>query len=151
VQRVPNGLEAPAGRHARPEYPSDSRNVKELELIHTEIGRIEGELTTIGRDPRRMSEADLNAVGHERQPLLRAVRANCIECTGGSEAEVRRCRLVACVMWPYRMGTNPFFHRELDGEQRLAASARMAALRKRSPSSNQSGRQEKEHRRGSPE
>src|SRR5580698_6962628 len=26
----------------------------------------------------------------------------------GAVAQVRRCRMLACPMWPYRMGTNPF-------------------------------------------
>jgi hypothetical protein len=32
--------------------------------------------------------AELGALGHTKQPLLRIIRTDCIECCGGSEAEV---------------------------------------------------------------
>ena len=80
---------------------------------HTEQATIEGQIGEVGRDPRQMTEGDLIALGHAKRPLLRIIRANCIECCGGYEAEVRRCRMVACQMWPYRMATNPFQHRQL--------------------------------------
>jgi hypothetical protein len=40
---------------------------------------------------------------------LAAIRRNCIDCTGYSTAEVERCELKACPLWPYRFGTNPFW------------------------------------------
>jgi hypothetical protein len=40
----------------------------------------------IGRDPRRMSMAQLEALGHSKQPLLRVIRTNCIECCAGNDA-----------------------------------------------------------------
>ncbi|MDP6876851.1 MAG: hypothetical protein QF521_25330, partial [Alphaproteobacteria bacterium] len=62
----------------------------------------------IGRDPRRMTTAELIAVGHARLPLSKAVRRFCIECSGGSMDEARKCVAVDCVLWPFRMGTNPW-------------------------------------------
>lgn len=96
---------------------------------HTEPATIEGEPADIGRDPRKMTEAELVALGHHKRPLLRVIRANCIECAAGSEAEVRRCRMVACAMWPYRMGTNPHQRRELTDEQRAELGERMRVAR----------------------
>lgn len=96
---------------------------------HTEAATIEGEPAQIGRDPRQMTEADLVALGHHKRPLLRAIRANCIECAGNNEAEVRRCRMVACPMWPYRMATNPFQRRELSDEQRAELGDRLRRAR----------------------
>jgi len=96
---------------------------------HTEPATIEGEPADIGRDPRKMTEAELVAFGHHKRPLLRVIRANCIECAGNNEAEVRRCRMVACPMWPYRMGTNPLQRRTLTDEQRAELAARMLAAR----------------------
>lgn len=98
---------------------------------HTEPATVEGEPVEIGRDPRKMTEAELVALGHPRRPLLRAIRANCIECCGGTEAEVRRCRMVTCPMWPYRMATNPFQRRELSEEQRLEVAERLRATNPR--------------------
>lgn len=96
---------------------------------HTEAGTIEGEAAEIGRDPRTTTEAELNAAGHHKRRLLDAVRENCIGCCAGYVAEVRRCRMVQCPMWPYRMGTNPFSTKDLSDEVRQAASARLAAGR----------------------
>ena len=39
---------------------------------------------------------------------LKAIRRKCINCSGGSKAEARRCTEVECPCWPFRMGTNPF-------------------------------------------
>lgn len=38
---------------------------------------------------------------------LKAIRAKCLECCCGQTAEVRACRIVACVLHPYRMGHRP--------------------------------------------
>ena len=40
------------------------------------------------------------------EPLkrARAIRAKCIECCAGSPAEVRRCHLYDCTLWPWRLG-----------------------------------------------
>ena len=38
---------------------------------------------------------------------LKAIRANCIECSGGSRHEVRHCTVPTCPLFPYRMGMGP--------------------------------------------
>jgi hypothetical protein len=98
---------------------------------HTEPSTVEGETAEIGRDPRKMTAEELTELGHQRRPLLRAIRANCVECCAGLEAEVRRCRMSACPMWPYRMGTNPFSKREYTEEQRAALAERFRLARER--------------------
>lgn len=50
--------------------------------------------------------------GHQKRPILKAIRENCIECSGGNQAEIRRCPIVRCALWPYRFGTNPFTSRQ---------------------------------------
>lgn len=39
-------------------------------------------------------------------PLIRsrAIRAKCLECQGGQQAEVSRCQITDCTLWPWRMG-----------------------------------------------
>ncbi len=59
-------------------------------------------------DPRTMGVDALNALGHEKQPILRAIREKCLECCCDQVAEVTRCQIVDCALWPYRMRTNPF-------------------------------------------
>ena len=38
---------------------------------------------------------------------IRAIRENCIECSGGSFSEVRHCVIHMCPLYPYRMGKRP--------------------------------------------
>lgn len=60
-----------------------------------------GEL--IGRDPREMTADELP----ERLVGLKAIRAKCIDCSGGSQSEVRKCTVTQCPLWPLRMGEKP--------------------------------------------
>ena len=39
--------------------------------------------------------------------LLKAIRANCLECSGGRRSEIERCHLTECSLWPYRLGRDP--------------------------------------------
>jgi hypothetical protein len=48
------------------------------------------------------------APAHAKRPLLKVIREKCIDCSGGSLAEVRRCPVIKCALWPYRAGTDPF-------------------------------------------
>jgi len=95
---------------------------------HTEPSTEDGRDILIGRDPRKMTQAELNSLGHHKRPLLDAIKQNCIDCAGGSVAEVRRCRAIACPMWPYRMKSNPFRREIISDERRAELSARMGAL-----------------------
>jgi len=52
-------------------------------VAHLEPAVVEQLLALIGRDPRQMTVPELNALGHEKQPLLQVIRTNCIECVGG--------------------------------------------------------------------
>lgn len=42
-------------------------------------------------------------------PLQRAkaIRANCLECMGDNSAEVRRCEITDCHLWPRKSGRRP--------------------------------------------
>jgi hypothetical protein len=94
---------------------------------HLEMDSVEQ--TPVGRDPRKMTEAELKALGHEGMPLLKVIRAKCLDCANGSEAEVRRCGIVDCPLWCYRMNKNPFRGRDLTDEQRAAAGERLKNAR----------------------
>ena len=84
---------------------------------------------TVGRDPRRMTTAELNQLGHFSGSVLASVRAHCVACCGGSAAEARKCTATGCNLWPLRTGTNPFARRELSEEQKDQLRARAAAAR----------------------
>lgn len=40
----------------------------------------------------------------QKQTRKQAIRAKCLDCSGGIRAEVRRCPTTSCPLWPYRMG-----------------------------------------------
>jgi len=61
----------------------------------------------IGKKPRDVPKGKLVELGHPASPI-RAIRAKCIDCCGGSESEVRKCTCTVCPLWPMRMGRNPF-------------------------------------------
>jgi hypothetical protein len=42
------------------------------------------------------------------QPILKSIRAKCLDCSAGQPAEVRACPVSTCALHPYRMGENPF-------------------------------------------
>jgi hypothetical protein len=52
------------------------------------------------------SQDELRALGHEKRPLLKAVRAKCLDCSGGSRVEVRDCPITKCDLYPFRLGKN---------------------------------------------
>lgn len=96
-------------------------------LTHQEL---HADGTPMGRDPRRMNAAALEACGLERQSRGDAIRAKCTECMAGSQAEVRRCGDVSCALWPFRMGTNPWPEkRVMSEEQRALAVERLSRAR----------------------
>jgi hypothetical protein len=63
----------------------------------------------MGRDPRKIAR-DVLAQYHSPQPVLKAIRTKCVDCSGGSADEARKCTVLGCALWPFRMGTNP--HRD---------------------------------------
>ena len=38
---------------------------------------------------------------------MRAMRAKCLDCCGGSSSEVRRCEIAGCPLHEYRLGHRP--------------------------------------------
>jgi hypothetical protein len=83
----------------------------------------------IGRDPRLMSAAELQALNHTSSSVLAAVRAHCVDCCGGEAAEARKCVVTSCPLWPFRMGVNPLARRAVSAEQRAAMRERAAKAR----------------------
>ena len=61
-----------------------------------------------GKIPGFFPTNELRVLGHPKTPL-RAIRAKCVDCSGGSLGEVRKCVAVTCPLWPMRMGSNPFY------------------------------------------
>lgn len=51
---------------------------------------------------------------------LKAIRAKCVDCAGGSFQEVKNCPSEKCPLWPYRSGKNPN-RKGIGGNPNLAA------------------------------
>ena len=49
---------------------------------------------------------------------MTAIRAMCIDCSGGSLKEVTECKITTCALHPFRHGKNPFHKKTVE---RLAA------------------------------
>lgn len=61
---------------------------------------------------------------------VKAIRAFCVDCCGGSTNEVKLCPSVRCALYPFRFGRNPYrTKRELTEEQRVAAAERLRIAR----------------------
>lgn len=76
--------------------------------------------TSYSRDTLR---EDLKRLGIGSLPRGKAIRAKCLDCCGDNSAEVARCHIVKCPLWPFRFGFNPY-------SERTANPASMAALAK---------------------
>ena len=84
----------------------------------------------VGKDPRNMEVAELNALGHEKRRILSVIREKCLDCVGMLPSEVRKCVSTTCALWPYRQNKNPFFEgREMSDEEKQVVRDRFAAAR----------------------
>ena len=64
-----------------------------------------------------------------RNPV-KAIRAFCIDCCGGSSNEVKLCTAPKCALYPFRLGKNPYrTKRVMTEEQRAEATERLAKAR----------------------
>jgi len=43
----------------------------------------------------------------KRLTPIKAIRAKCLDCSAGSQLEVKECIIDDCSLYPYRMGRNP--------------------------------------------
>jgi hypothetical protein len=75
----------------------------------------------IGRLPSEISDEALRALGGPETPG-RAIRAKCIDCSGGNAAEARKCVAFKCALWPFRMGKNPFWGNKADDSDLTSAT-----------------------------
>lgn len=48
---------------------------------------------------------------------IKAIRAYCIECSGGMTKEVKLCTVENCPLYPYRMGKRPTVDTDIDSNK----------------------------------
>lgn len=99
-----------------------SSEVRELGTVRLPNGETEG------KNPRLLSKEDLEQMGHVPTPILRVIRAKCLDCSHTS-GEVAKCTVLSCPLWPYRMGANPFRTRNASEDAKEAARAALAKAR----------------------
>ena len=74
----------------------------------------------------------IKAIEEYIQSPLKAIRANCLQCVGGSAYKVRTCTAKNCYLFPFRFGKNPYTKkREMTEEQRAEAADRLRKARTR--------------------
>lgn len=81
---------------------------------------------TEGRDPRAMTAEELESIGHVKTPLLKVIRAKCLDCSH-TFSEAAKCTACDCSLWPYRRGVMPDSWKS-KAKQELA-KARFATLK----------------------
>jgi hypothetical protein len=77
-----------------------------------------------------MSE-NLRVLGHQPMPVLKAIRAKCLDCSGGLQSEVRDCLVRNCALYPFRMGSNPWRAPVSDEHRERAARIAIAVKKRR--------------------
>lgn len=58
---------------------------------------------------------------------MKAIKQNCIECSGGSAYEAKLCTCTSCPLYPFRFGRNPFHKRSntMTDEQKKEVAERL--------------------------
>lgn len=114
-----------------PPLPGRPRYIREAERALRQQGNPGLEVikrrrhtSVVGRHPDTLTPEEFEEMGHVPRPLLKVIRAQCIDwCCGGRVHDVRDCDFTDCLSWDYRMGTNP--HRK----KRAPSKARAAQLK----------------------
>ena len=65
------------------------------------------------------TETSTTAAARPLTPL-KAIRLKCLDCSGDSADEVRKCVIPHCPLYPFRLGRNPF--RKPPTEKQMEAS-----------------------------
>lgn len=76
---------------------SAARNLLEPSPIASDCGQL------IGRDPRELKPAELEAADVPLMLAADAIRAKCVDCCAGDTSEVRKCVSISCPLWLFRM------------------------------------------------
>lgn len=67
----------------------------------------------IGRLPHEIPLSEYRKLGVV-ESAIKAIRAKCIDCSGGNATEARKCVAYNCALWPFRMGKSPFWGKSED-------------------------------------
>lgn len=106
-----NKTSTSTARNAMPPSPLSERRAAYVEpsLYESDGGNL------IGLNPVFLPKAIILDLGHPPSPI-RAIRAKCLDCCGGSDSEARKCTAIDCPLWPLRMGKNVYHARAGGGD-----------------------------------
>ena len=63
---------------------------------------------------------------------VKAIRAFCLDCCGGSRVDVEECTDRNCALYNFRLGKNPYrAHREYSEERKIVMRERLSAAREK--------------------
>lgn len=70
-----------------------------------QVGKVFGVQKTPDNPMKKAQKKAAEAI--QKNSALLAIRAKCLECSSGSDGEVRKCTLTHCALYPFRMGKRP--------------------------------------------
>lgn len=70
-------------------------------------------------------------MNNEIKSPVKAIRQFCLDCCGGSAAEVRTCTSTNCALKAFRFGKNPYINRQLTDEQKEARAEQMRKINRK--------------------
>lgn len=69
-----------------------------------------------------MNQEEYTLKFHQKKSPLQAIKMKCWDCCGGSSDEARLCTCKdTCVLYPFRMGKNPFKEKRVWTEEQKEA------------------------------
>lgn len=103
--------------------------VEDMENMNTMMDEIENE---VDGEEIESEDESLRIEGYNGPVItspIKAIKAHCIECCGGSYNEAKLCTATKCPLWCFRTGKNPYRKREMSDEQKQAAAERLMKAR----------------------
>lgn len=78
-------------------------------MVRNQRGQQVGKNSGVQKTPDNpIKKAQIKAAeALQKNSALLAIRAKCLECSCGSDAEIRKCPVTYCALYPFRMGKRP--------------------------------------------
>jgi hypothetical protein len=133
---VRQGSQGPPEARKRHKAASDRTAAEEEPCRHDAAGEA-------GRGGERRIHTVLRRNLRMIKNPVKEIRANCIECSGGSRYEADNCPCTSCLLFAFRGGRNPYrTPRVLSQDQKDANVARLSLARVKKSASGHSGAQD---------
>lgn len=104
-------------------------DMENMDTMMAEVEEVETEAETEGVESE---DESLRIEGYKGPVItspIKAIKAHCIECCGGSYSEAKQCTATKCPLWCFRCGKNPYRKYVMTEEQRAATAERLMKAR----------------------